>query len=103
MHETKKQLKITWQGINIDISYDPDYSKAFREVYGQPMAHVEIRAKGRKRLPFTETGYRSHFIHASSIEEHGGPETFVFKWLDHAAQSKDWKRHVEDSKQLSLF
>ncbi len=103
MEENNKQLTVIWRGITIDIFYVPDYSKAFREIYGHPLAHLEVRAEGQKRLPFTETGYRSHFSPASSIEGHGGPEKFVLGWLDFEAQSKKWKDYVDSTRQLTLF
>ena len=96
-------VKTVWNGIAIDISYDPDYSNAFREIYGRTLAHLEIRAEDRQKLPMTETGFRSHFIHASAIEGYGGAEKFILDWLEHEAKSKEWKDYFDRSKQLTLF
>ncbi len=98
-----EKLAIIWKGISIDISYNPDYSKAYKEIYGHPLAHLEIMAEGRHKLPMTGTGYRSHFTHASGIEGYGGAEKFVMDWLDHDAQSKEWKDYIDQGKQLALF
>lgn len=36
------------------------------------------------------------------VEEHGGPEAYVFEWLDHDSNQGAWKKKVEAAKQLSL-
>ena len=99
----KQSLSLTWQGIALEISYDPDWSAIIRETYGYRLAHLEIKSQGRQRLPVTETGYRSHFTAASEIEAHGGPEKFVEAWLEHAGKSREWQEHVKKSRQLTLF
>lgn len=98
-----KNIKLTWNNIAIDVTYNNDWSKAHCEIMGHAIGHLEIRSKDKIRLPITETGYRSHFTAASNIEDNGGLESYVREWLDAAAQSKEWKRYVKDSKQLSLF
>ncbi len=69
------------------------------------MAHLEIKTinPDRAPLPFTETGYRSHFIHPVEIEHEGGPEAYARAWLDYAAQSPEWIAKQEAAKQMSLF
>ena len=54
-------------------------------------------------LPVTETGYRSHFLPAATVEEFGGPESYVSAWLDHEAKSPDWKKRKDAARQMSLF
>ena len=49
-------------------------------------------------LPVTETGYRSHFIPAGTVAEHGGAVAFVTAWLEHEAARTGWS-----GAQLSLF
>lgn len=90
---------IEWQGIAIEIRWAQSWhsSDAFA------IAHLELRSQGKVRLPMTETGYRSHFIHKENVEDAGGPVAYAIAWLDHEAQSCEWKRYLEDSKQLSLF
>lgn len=93
--------KITWNSIEIVIDFNPNYSKAFKDIYGHQLAHVQIYAN--QPLPITETGYRSHFISASEIEQCGGVVAFVVDALDQAAKSPSWKRFHADQAQLSLF
>lgn len=98
-----EKLSVVWNKIAIDISYNNDWSKGYREIQGHAMAHLEIESQNKERLPITDTGYRSHFIAATEIEKYGGAEKYVCAWLDDGAQSKEWKDYVEQSKQLSLF
>lgn len=65
--------------------------------------HIELHAEDRQKLPVTETGYRSHFIHESHIEPYGSALAFVQAWLDHEGQSREWQAHVAATQQLSLF
>lgn len=92
--------KMTWQGIEIEARYDPQYCKSI-------VAHLEIQAINpeRARLPMTETGYRSHFHTIGTIERDYGGDVVacVEDWLEREAQSKDWKAYVEASRQGSLF
>ncbi len=67
------------------------------------VAHLTVQAENKQRLPFTETGYRSPFLHPDSVEAAGGPDAYVLAWLDHAAGSTEWKRYIEASRQFSLF
>ena len=91
-------IEIVWQGIALSISYCPSWSPSYREIYGHDMAHIEVRCDDRP-LPITETGYRSHFIRRPIVEEQGGVEAFVRKWLDEAATETGWTRQY----QLTLF
>jgi len=99
----KQNLSFLWNDIAIELCYDPDYSKAFREVYSKSLAFLKIESKPRQKLPFTDTGFQSHFIASSEIEAFGSPKDYVIEWLNHEAQSKDWQDYIERSKQLSLF
>ena len=92
---------ITWRGISITVTYEANWLNMAR--HGAPIAHLAVEAENRQRLPFTETGYRSHFLHPDSVEAAGGPATYVLAWLDEAAGSPEWQRHVEASRQLALF
>ena len=102
---TKERMEITWNGIRIEILYRPDASPAFRERYGQPLDHLEIRslAPEREPLPITETGYLSHFTARQLVEDAGGPAALVLAWLDHFAQSPIWKAKQISRQQLDLF
>lgn len=68
---------------------------------GEMIAHIEIKA--REPLPITSTGYRSHFLNFSEVEEHGGVILFVETWLEKAAQAPEWKEYIKEKKQLKLF
>ena len=51
--------QIEWRGIAIEIRYAPSWSNAYLEVYGEPLAHLEVDSiePVRAELPITETGY----------------------------------------------
>ena len=102
---SKERFDITWSSIQIEITYRPDYAPAFRQTYGQPLDHLEIRslAPEREPLPITDTGYLSHFIARRIVEEAGGPAALVLAWLDHEAQSPIWKAKEITRRQLDLF
>jgi len=85
---------IEWQGISIEITHTPDWP-------GHGYQHIELRAV--ERLPVTETGYRSHFIHDEHMALFKDATEFVIEWLDEFAKDPVWLRHVEASKQLTLF
>ena len=63
--------------------------------------HLEVRCD--EKLPITETGYKSHFMPLEQLEGYASPADYVRAWLDHAAGDTAWKRHVEASRQGSLF
>lgn len=95
---------LLWQGVDIEISYEANW------LGGDPKrayatAHITVTAKRpeRARLPITETGFRSHFIHADEVAEGGGPVAYVQDWLDYMARSKEWIAYEQSSRQLSLF
>lgn len=98
-----ENIKLIWNTIAIDVTYDNDWSKAHREIMGFSMGHLEIKSEDRVRLPITETGYKSHFIAATEIKEYGGAEKYVTDWLEEKSKSKDWQNYWRSSKQLSLF
>jgi hypothetical protein len=54
-------------------------------------------------LPFTQTGYRSHFLHPDEVEAEGGPAAYVTAWLNAAAKERDWKAVQAATQQLDLF
>jgi hypothetical protein len=97
--------RLQWDGITIEIRYDPDWSPSYRQIYGYPLAHLEIEALDpvKSPLPMTETGYRSHFCAPADIDAEGGPVDFVRAWLDHDARSPTWIVAQEKRRQLTLF
>ena len=67
------------------------------------VAHLTVRAADRSPLPFTDTGFQSHFLAPAEVEAAGGPAAYVLAWLDEAAQSTQWGARELVSCQLSLF
>jgi hypothetical protein len=97
--------RLQWEGITIEVRYDPDWLPSYRETYGCPLAHLEIEAiqPAKSPLPMTETGYRSHFGSPVDIDAEGGPVAFVRAWLECDARLPAWKNAQEARRQLSLF
>ena len=99
MEQQPQTYRLTWRGIEIEAIYWP-------RKWGGSIAHLEIRSIKPERapLPITETGYRSHFHPCGTIEANGGDVAEqVAAWLDQEAASPEWQRHVEASRQFSLF
>lgn len=94
---------VRWEGLSIEVLYCPSWCNSYREIYGYPLAHLQIRSACGSPLPITETGYRSHFDRADNIEAEGSPSAYVLAWLNHAAQSAHWKEAQEKARQLTLF
>lgn len=94
---------IIWNNITIEIRYCKAWLSS--DVDGYNTAHLEIEAvnHARARLPMTETGYRSHFCQHNDIIAHGGAVEFVKAWLEHKAQSSEWKAYADTSRQGELF
>jgi len=99
---TDKDIKSTllWRGIKIVIDYKSNY---FESKSGFSIAHLDITTENRVPLPFTESGYRSHFLDASELEEYGTPTDFVKAWLEETAKSEKWKKQERKRNQLTLF
>lgn len=98
MEQQPQTYRLTWQGIEIEARYWP-------RKWGVT-AHLEIESIHPERapLPITGTGYRSHFHQSGTIEARGGDVVAqVIAWLDEEAESREWQKQVEASKQFSLF
>ncbi len=96
-----KKLVLPWQGMNIKITYESDYSQAVKTIQGYQLAHIEVRHDSP--LPITETGYRSLFLPDKEVQEAGGVIKLIRAELDRAAQSKEWKQYKARQSQLKLF
>lgn len=94
---------IKWQGLDIEVRYNPDYAKVYCAIFGYSLAHLEIESVNREKLPITETGYRSHFERADNVAAEGGAAAYVLAWLDHAAKSPEWRELQELERQYALF
>ncbi len=68
-------------------------------------AHPAVRSirPDNATLPITETGYRSHFVRAETVEALGGPEAYVRAWLLEASRDPKWKARQDAARQMSLF
>ena len=96
---------LDWNGIRIAVRYCRNWLDFYEDIYGYPLAHLEIESiePDNAPLPMTETGYRSHFTRPDVIEAEGGPVSFVRAWLAEAANDPKWIAAEADRKQLSLF
>ncbi|RYG88942.1 MAG: hypothetical protein EON59_02795 [Alphaproteobacteria bacterium] len=93
-----------WRGVNLEITFEANWlgMDPAREF---ATAHLTVTAKRpeRVRLPISETGFRSHFVHADEVVEGGGPVAYVQAWLDYMARSREWLAQVQANRQLTLF
>ena len=94
---------MVWRGINITVRYNSNYFTSPNKISNFSIAHLEVITANKAPLPFTESGYRSHFTDASEIEEYDRPVDFVKAWLEATAKRKQWKKNYEQRNQLTLF
>lgn len=90
---------MTWEGVEIQLTYKP-------LEFDGVIAHLEVQTISPKGapLPFTDTGYRSHFHPVGTVEANEGTLVEqVTEWLNAEAKSKQWQRYLIESRQLSLF
>ena len=100
MSDIIEESTLTWREIKITIIYKSNY---FDSKKSARIAHLDITTENRVPLPFTESGYRSHFFHATELEQYGTPTDFVKAWLEESAKSKEWKAYEKKKNQLTLF
>ena len=86
---------IKWHDIGITIRHTPKKWSV--------IDHIEVESDNRQQLPFTETGYKSHYPSEGEIASYGGPVEYVMAWLDFAADSKFWRDAEERNRQYALF
>jgi len=91
--------RLVWQDHVIEIIHTCGYCRQI----GLDHLSITCLSPERAALPFTETGYKSHFLHEGDVIMRGGAVAYVTAWLDEASQSTEWKAHVEASRQGSLF
>jgi hypothetical protein len=96
---------LVWDGVTIEVRYEPDWWGHSKFGPDRQISHLEIEATAPKRapLPVTETGYRSHFLAPGEVEEAGGPASFLRAWLDQEARTPTWRRADAARRQLDLF
>jgi hypothetical protein len=94
---------IKWRGLEIEVLFEPDWTPVYREIYGYAIGHLQIRCLNGKPLPFSKTGYKSHFERTDNVRAAGGPTDYVHEWLEHAAQENQRQDKEPDPRQLSLL
>jgi len=102
-HPEYQTYSVNWQGIDLEIRHCPCWFSMLED--GPVTQHIEICTEGKRILPITETGYRSHFMNgadALAVFNHD-PVKFVLHWLDEAAKNSAWKRREEADRHGSLF
>lgn len=98
--------RLTWSGIEIEVRYEPHWLNIGPEEESDyDYAHIEVESLSPERapLPFTDTGYRSHFTSPDFIARQGGPVAFVREWLDIEASTPEWRAKDAAARQGSLF
>lgn len=96
LEEVKPEnVQLYWRGIQINATYKS------RDIMG--FAHLELRVPDKRKIPVTDTGYRSHFHPPGQVEAAGGVEAFVTQWLDLEASTAKWKATEQKDRQLDLF
>lgn len=97
---------MTYNNVALNITYDNDWSPAFKKYYGHGMTKLEVKSVDKTPLPISKTGYLSRFISEKIVDEQGGVETLVKKWLAEGENKREWKAYLKQEKakaQLSLF
>jgi len=86
-----------WSGIRILLRHVHNYCGVIE--------HLEIRTIDPEKapLPITETGYKSHFIDESDLNEYGSALDYVLAWLDDGAANPEWQKQKDVASQYSLF
>ena len=95
--------RFEWNGILLEITYEPEWLPP--RILGEEMAHLQVQSiyPTDAPLPITETGYRSHFVAASSIAAAGGPVAYMDVWLESESQALDWHSREQAAWQLSFL
>ncbi|MBL4750146.1 MAG: hypothetical protein JKX71_06115 [Amylibacter sp.] len=90
--------RLIWNEISITIRYTCN-------AYGQNFDHLEIKSVEPEYapLPFTETGYKSHYVPEHHIADMGGAVAYVQAWLAETAKAPVWQAQQAAARQLSLF
>lgn len=96
---------ITWDGMEIEISFFRKWSKAFFKSCDFNLCHFQVTTLSPERaaLPITGTGYRSIFITEPEIADFANPVDYVIAMLDDAAKSPEWQATREKAQQYTLF
>lgn len=103
MNRCIEQHRLEWRGIQLEITYEPQWMSA--PVMREDLAHIAVRSidPANAPLPITETGYRSHFIAPPAVTAAGGPVAYVRAWLETEAGTRAWREREEAARQFALF
>ena len=94
MREEYETFALMWRGRKVEVSYQANWLNS---------GHWHIELRCAERLPVTETGYRSHFVILAPHTDRNEIAALVRSWLETAAETPVWRKHLEDSRQLKLF
>lgn len=91
----KSTFRITVEAQPMVVSYAPNYFAG--------MAHFEFRSphKPPRRIPVSETGYRSHFVPMDEVKAASSPEEFAREEANYLFRSQC--QRAKDPRQLALF
>ena len=91
--------RLIWGDYTIEVIHTSDWCAQI----GLDHLSITCLSPERAALPFTETGYKSHFLHGDNVIRAGGAVAYVTAWLDQASETPEWQAHVKKSRQGSLF
>tara|TARA_R110002074_G_scaffold104113_5_gene224734 strand:- start:203 stop:496 length:294 start_codon:yes stop_codon:yes gene_type:complete len=87
-------FELLWQDRKVEVSYQANWLNS-------GYWHIELRCA--EHLPVTETGYRSIFVPLDTFADQAEITVFVTTWLDTAVDTPAWRKHLEESRQMTLF
>jgi hypothetical protein len=92
----RSTFKIAVEAQPMVVSYQPRWRKS-------GYAHFEFRSphKPARRIPVSETGYKSHFATMDDVKAAGGPRGFVREFVFAVLRPK--QSRPDDPRQLALF
>ena len=85
---------LVWEGLTIEVSHQANWLDTGHW-------HIELRCDDP--LPVTQTGYRSYFVPSPAVSGQADITACVIGWLDDAAQTPEWRKHLTAAAQLKLF
>jgi hypothetical protein len=103
VHKAKRTLtfRLVVEAQEMIVSYEPNWSE------GEfACGHFEFRSPHEppRRIPVSETGYRSHFAPMAEIESYTDPEQYARAFvLACLSRSEKANRRLPGNRQLSLF
>lgn len=95
--------RFEWSRILIEVTYEPEWLPA--HILGEHVARLEVRSiySTDAPLPIAGTGYRLHFIAASTIADIGGSIAYLDAWLTVESDSRVWREYEQSTRQFTVF